>query len=370
MVAGCALTLAAVLPVVLAGPAAATFGGRNGRIAFNACGETGCDIYTVNPDGTAPQQVTHDGASLMPDWSPDGKRIAYASAVSGAVAIWIADPDGGNARQLTPDEADAANLWPRFMPDGKTILYVNCLGQDCDGGISAINVDGSGQHAITPNSGDSYNLADPSPDGRRITFMRWHVRGVKMGIYQLRLGADPRRQHGLTPPGLEAWAPDWSPDGETILISSNVFGNRPNGAIYALGRDESSNGPGESDIEQLTHPPFPLADWSASYSPGGDRIVFASDRLHPRRDGSDLFTMRADGGQVGPIPLPPAFAGLFAGWPRWGTAALEPADTASVPAAPAVPAPQAASALRALCAALAPPRGADRCRRMQIPGGG
>ena len=55
-------------------------------------------------------------------------------------------------------------------------------------------MDGSNRRAITPNSGSSYNFAAPSPDGSRLAFQRWHVRGRMMGIYQLRLGADPEQR--------------------------------------------------------------------------------------------------------------------------------------------------------------------------------
>ena len=38
-------------------------------------------------------------------------------------------------------------------------------------------------HVVTPNSHDSYNNPEPSPDGARMAYMRWHVDGVKMAIY-------------------------------------------------------------------------------------------------------------------------------------------------------------------------------------------
>lgn len=348
LIAGFVAMLGALLPVVLAGRASATAGPQIGRIAFDACGDTGCDVYTANPDGTGVQQVTQDGASVMPDWSPDGRRLAYASLISGTSAIWIADADGGNARQLTPDEADASNLWPRFTPDGRSILYTNCLGDDCDGGLSAIDVDGSDQRVITPNSGDSYNLAAPSPDGKRITFMRWHVGGVHMRLFQLRLG--DTRERALTPPALEAWAPDWSPDGKKILFSSNLFANRPNGAIYSMDTDGGS-------IRQLGHPPFPLEDFHAAYGPDGNRIVFASSRRHPGRDGSDLFTMRADGSHVEAMQLPATLSQLFVEWPRWSGTAVQP----SLARKATIAAPRSVSARR-LCAALPAPVSPRLCR--------
>ena len=48
----------------------------DGRIVFQGCDVTTCQIYTVNPDGAALRQVTHGAAArFQPDWSP--KRPAH-----------------------------------------------------------------------------------------------------------------------------------------------------------------------------------------------------------------------------------------------------------------------------------------------------
>jgi Tol biopolymer transport system component len=322
ILAACGLLLVAASPTAAAGASVR----HDGRIVFDACDDAGCDIYTANPDGTAVRRVTHNGASFYADWSPDGRRIVYSSSAGERTAIWIADANGANARQLTPDDPDADNLWPRFSADGRLVYYTNCLDPDCDGGISAIRPDGTGQRAVTPNSGDSYNIGAPSPDGTRLAFMRWHVNGFKMRVFVKRVtGPRPRPEIALTPPALEGWAPDWAPDGDAILFSSNLFANRPNGAIYELALDGTGH---TSQIRKVTHPPFPLEDWAAAYAPAGDRIVFTSDRRYPGRDGADLFLVRRDGTSLHKIVLPPAIDQMYVEWPRWGTAPLLPARSA------------------------------------------
>lgn len=57
-----------------------------------------------------------------PAWSPDGRRIAFASARSGTEEIWVCNADGSNPVQITQmDSPTVAN--PRFSPDGRSILF-------------------------------------------------------------------------------------------------------------------------------------------------------------------------------------------------------------------------------------------------------
>jgi Tol biopolymer transport system component len=68
-------------------------------------------------------RLTHDPAiDDMPDWSWDGKRIAFQSARGGRYQIWQMDADGTGSRWLTDDETGA--LQPRFSPVDDRIAYL------------------------------------------------------------------------------------------------------------------------------------------------------------------------------------------------------------------------------------------------------
>ena len=91
-----------VATLVLAPDAGATFPGRNGLIAFQAnIGDNGPQIFTVRSNGHQPRQITHvDGVAALPDWSPDGRRIAFTL---NDCAIALMDADGGNLHEVASD---------------------------------------------------------------------------------------------------------------------------------------------------------------------------------------------------------------------------------------------------------------------------
>ena len=55
-------------------------------------------------------------------FSPDGRRVVFTSTRSGTWELWVSEPDGGNAQQLT--SMDATNTGgPNWSPDGRWIVF-------------------------------------------------------------------------------------------------------------------------------------------------------------------------------------------------------------------------------------------------------
>jgi Tol biopolymer transport system component len=57
-----------------------------------------------------------------PEYSPDGRQIAFNSGRSGSDELWISDADGGNPRQLSHLGAHVLS-YPKWSPDGKQIVF-------------------------------------------------------------------------------------------------------------------------------------------------------------------------------------------------------------------------------------------------------
>jgi Tol biopolymer transport system component len=114
----------------------------------------------------AERMYSSSRVDAMPDFSPDGRRVAFCSNRSGGMEIWIADADGTHTRQLTSLDGPAAHL-PRWSPDGKQVVYYASLEGRRD--IYVIGAEGGKARALTRNAGTNF-LANWSRDGRWIYF--------------------------------------------------------------------------------------------------------------------------------------------------------------------------------------------------------
>jgi Tol biopolymer transport system component len=97
----------------------------------------------------------------MPDWSPTGEWIAFASDRDGDFEIWLVHPDGTGLRKLVA--GGGRNNHPHWSPDGRWIVFtskragysaeeVSLPGQPQPyGDLFAVRVDGSGLIRLTHN---------------------------------------------------------------------------------------------------------------------------------------------------------------------------------------------------------------------------
>lgn len=101
-----------------------------------------------------------------PQFSPDGKRIAFRSLRSGTSEIWICDSNGANAVQLTSMEAPSTGT-PRWSPDGLRVAFDSNLEGQND--VYVVSADGGKPQRLT---NDPANDAVPSwaRDGKWIYF--------------------------------------------------------------------------------------------------------------------------------------------------------------------------------------------------------
>ncbi|MDQ6669433.1 MAG: hypothetical protein M3069_01485 [Chloroflexota bacterium] len=173
-------------------------------------------IYTIRADGSGPIHAlttASDGNNDYPAFSPDGRRIAFISDrhgpcdTSGTPQVWVMQADGSRPRQLTCDPSAKGQL-PDWSPDGSRIAYES--GSSPTGHIFIMNADGSRQRQLTTGPGDDFGTAW-SPDGRQIAFVRDLGNGNRL-VYVM--NADGHGQHAIRPTSGSQFVPAWQPRGE------------------------------------------------------------------------------------------------------------------------------------------------------------
>lgn len=80
------------------------------------------DLFRVASTGGNAQQLTfHEAHDFMPQWSKDGKQIAFASDRYGNFDIFVMDADGGAAKRLTYHSGDEVPF--SFSADNKSVIF-------------------------------------------------------------------------------------------------------------------------------------------------------------------------------------------------------------------------------------------------------
>jgi hypothetical protein len=225
------------------------------------------NIYSLI--GGEMRQLTFDGISGHPAWSPDGRRIAFARDAA-AASVYIMDADGSHVEQKTsgrpfhspswaPDGqslALAGDWWvclyecsiyrlelgspqepplrladmgadPAWSPDGKKIAFVSLSGDDGYHALDVMNADGTGLKTIVPRDDGTINHPAWSPDGTRIAFSKCHSGACDIYLVALD-GSGLKRLTTLH----YAVRPSWSPDGTGIAFERWDFWGGTNSIEY------------------------------------------------------------------------------------------------------------------------------------------
>lgn len=243
-----------------------------GTIAYPVFNGTTYDLYLFNL-GDGSNRLLLNAAS-QPQFSPDGKRLAYHSWQSDKRGLITVDVSGGNEHIVAGNLEDQLPTW---SPDASQIIFLSRRsGQRASELFVAPAVGGE---ARVIGNGEYPTWA---PDGR-LVFKGWESTGVGLRLARPDLGD----LQSLTDQASDT-APAVSPDGKRIAFMSQRDGDWD---IYVVNSDGSG-------LRQLTNDP--ASDGLPVWSPDGRAIAFASNRggpwavwaVTPEGSGSrQLFTM-------------------------------------------------------------------------------
>ncbi|HET9317284.1 MAG TPA: Tol-Pal system beta propeller repeat protein TolB, partial [Vicinamibacteria bacterium] len=161
------------------------------------------EIYIMDYDGYNPRRVTvNKNINILPNWSPDGRSLAYVSYRRNSPDIFLASIFEGKSTNLT--NGTGQNFAPSFSPDGKRIAYSSTRGGNSE--IWVANADGSGARKLTSSPGLD-TAPCWSPTGQEIAFTSDRAGTPQIYVMDAE-GLNVRR---LTNVGNWNDAPSWNP---------------------------------------------------------------------------------------------------------------------------------------------------------------
>ncbi len=230
----------------------------------------------------APGATVVAGDMRSPAWSPDGASVVYERVGF--------KPRPQNLKLYSWDPAFEyryTDVFPHFAKDGTLVV----TRKDGDSSIDIMAADGSNRREVFPSNGGSAFAPNWSPDGQSIVFAFGGFLQARnrQPAKLMQVKRDGSGLTALTDGTPNAGFPSWSPDGTRVAY--RVWGGESQGLRIMTVADRS--------VQVLTTDYDNLPDWS----PDGREILFT------RRDGGfnfDLYTIRPDGTGLRRLTTSPA----------------------------------------------------------------
>jgi len=155
-----------------------------GRLAFVSNRSGKFSVYTIPSSGGEPECVSdHEFNDSDPEWSPDGKWIAFSALIAAQDhGVFITPVNGGEIRRLDDNDKPIEASSPEWSPDGKAIAFMS--GERGSSDIGIWNLESGSVEWVTNSH---YECYDPQwfLDGRKLAYLINQNGNISIAIQNL-----------------------------------------------------------------------------------------------------------------------------------------------------------------------------------------
>jgi dipeptidyl aminopeptidase/acylaminoacyl peptidase len=228
------------------------------------------NLWVVPAEGGWPTQLTvSDQRQTHPTWSPNGKWIAYQSDYDGDEQwdIFFVSPKTGQVVNVTKTR-EVSEENPTWSPDGRYLAYEVKPKTSSSPEIDVFDtLLREVQHVTSGTAADKLN-SNPiwSKDGRFIVYTQEEAKGTNSNIFVAEVATGTSTL--LTPHQGESLysANDFSPDGKTVLVTSNAGNGVDNAGLLDVATKK---------IKWLTEGKWEVQ--SGHFSPSGKSVTWRAN---------------------------------------------------------------------------------------------
>jgi Tol biopolymer transport system component len=143
------------------------------KIAFASDRTGSMEIWVCASDGSSPLQLTHTGMASAgsPRWSPDSRLLVYDSNLETHSDLFMIDPEGGATRRLTTDPA--SDILPCWSRDGVWIYFCS----DRGGTKQIFKMPSKGGPAVQLTQKGGFEAVE-APDGKTLYYSKENTDGL------------------------------------------------------------------------------------------------------------------------------------------------------------------------------------------------
>ncbi len=245
--------------------------GRYLGLEFSVGGDPDRDLSVLAVDGgSEAKAVVNPGQDIVMGWSPDGKRLLFASDRTGSMALWALPMQGG--KPAGSPELIRSEIAPRSLGvTASGALYVGATLSTWNIQVASLDFDTGKLVAPPVNLVQSFigsnTQPDWSPDGKYLAYVTTRKRAIQTGPSEILVicSIESGKTRELRPNLRWVFLPRWAPDGRSFVSQAADFQGR-----WGIYRIDAATGEASAIVSGPTNSLFRFPQCS----PDGKKIYY------------------------------------------------------------------------------------------------